>query len=456
MKKKILALLLLITVSITGCSNHHVQSKRVETNKSTIADSDFVEVPTKETKTSIETIQKEIDNKKNNITETNAENEEVKTEDIKSFSKRTRTITKTLMKQSYKNTENNVFESGFSAYSALLMALQGSNGEVKEELEQMLGLEQNTAPVTVTESYKNLMQSMKTEDVIFTSDNSIWLNKDFTYNKDIDKNYIEPLNKNMDAQAKIVDISSGATKDEINKWCSDKTNGLIPEFLKQNLSENSVVELINAIYFLGTWDEPFETGDITHVDFNGTTKTSEIEFMNRTSDMKAYKNDKIKTVALPYKNGRYEMRMYLPVSEDEYIGDIFNSLSEAEIDKILYTDYGREEVKLLFPKFEIEHTSDIKKTLTDAGYSKIFDTSKNGFQTIGDDLYISNITQKAVCKVNENGTEAAAVTDVGMTFAMLAPEETEPFEFHADRPFIFTIYDTETDTIVFDGLINNL
>ncbi len=189
----------------------------------------------------------------------------------------------------------------------------------------------------------------------------------------------------------------------------------------------------------------------------GTEKSSDVDMMNSyNEEYRYYTNYGIRGLQIPYGKGRIVMDVFIPEEPNDQIGDLYNKLTENEINSFLYElDHGDKTniTKLTLPKFQIEYNfKGLNQTLQELGMKSAFSDMAD-FDLIGEDLFVSLVTHKAKIEVEEQGTKASAATSVNMyTSAVL----TEPINFQVNVPFLFFIRDTETGTLLFMGKVNNL
>ena len=255
-----------------------------------------------------------------------------------------------------------------------------------------------------------------------------------------------------------MNLSSKEALTKINGWVSEKTEHMIEEFLQEAPSEDVQMILLNAVYFKGEWKEQFDKEDTVREKFYGKDKTSEIDLMCQYDKKYRYiETDGIKAIELPYENENIVMDILLPLSEDGDIHKIFSKLSEkkkSNIFKKLSKTEPEQIASVIVPKFEIEYgVQEITNHLKSLGMNRAFDSQTAEFSKISSGLYAGAVFHKAKIEVDEEGTQAAAATEVQMRKITCAVGEKL---FIADQPFLFVVRDKANDMILFMGSVQNL
>jgi len=355
-----------------------------------------------------------------------------------------------LFKASFGASENkNVVVSPFSVKMALSMAAQGANGKTLEEMNKVIGLDE-----TSNEYFRRLIEdAAKDGDITLNIANSVWLRQGLQFNPA----YMDILDSYYMAQAFTLDFGNPSSKDTINKWVSEKTNGKIEEIVDE-IKPLDIAFLINAIYFNANWSTPFEQGLTSKKDFTLLDGSKvKADLMSKTAYLLYQENNEFQAVELPYgEDERYVMRVYLP-KEDVKFEKFVNS-----IDKEILQQWGENfssmKGVLELPKFKTEYSSSMKDILISMGIKEAFNPNSADFSKMvtveGQNVYISEVMHKTYIDVNEKGTEAAAATSIEMS-ATSGPQPEEMFEMIVDRPFVFTIDDKESGETLFIGAIIN-
>ena len=345
--------------------------------------------------------------------------------------------------------DKNVFISPFSVSVALAMTLNGAADATEQAMTDTLQLQDNDSEAINT-SYGLLLQAFKTSDpkVTLTIANSLWADQHFTFNQDF-------LQRNTDyfrAEVSTLDFSDPNSVNTINQWVNTNTNGKIEKILGQ-IDPNEVLFLINAIYFKGAWQTEFDSEKTRDNPFhlaNGSQK--QVPMMNREDKYPFYYTSNFAAISLPYGDGRVSMSIFLP-SPDSSLDQFLENLN-AENWKNWISQFREQKVGVQIPKFKIEYGTNLNDVLKALGMGTAFDRGAANFSrmlpdgaTLTRNLFISRVNHKAYVEVNEEGTEAAAVTKVGIGV------ESSPPQFIVNRPFFFAIHDNETKAVLFMGTV---
>lgn len=346
---------------------------------------------------------------------------------------------------------DNTFISPTSLLMALSMAYNGADGETKEEIATVLQVngieveELNKANASLlTKFHKDSEQTQ------LQFANSIWLNNNYHFQDDFAKNNKDYFN----AEIKEIDIADDESATKINEWVKSATNDKIDKIIEAPLNPDLVAVLINAIYFKGDWSYEFDEKLTESQPFqlpDGTTK--EVPLMTLNEELAYIENDTFQAVQLPYSKGGMSMNVFLPTEESSL--EEFKQLLTTENWESWRTEFNTTKGTVKLPKFQLEYETSLNDVLKNLGMTRAFGEGADFTKMIQEDapLWFSEIKQKTFVVVDEEGTEAAAVTS-GEIETTSAPMD-EPFTMVVDRPFFFTIMEDETNTILFAGFIQN-
>lgn len=340
------------------------------------------------------------------------------------------------------DSDKEIFISPLSISSMLTMALNGAEGTTKETL--IKGLMYDGISVNeLNEGYAYLIDRTSNidEKVDIEITNSIWIRNSFNVNQ----NFID-LNKIFfNADVEYLDFSDFSAAQTINNWISRKTRNLITNIIDPPIREDVMMYLINAIYFKGEWTDAFKPKNTFKTDFHAyDNNTDKISMMQRVGKIEYCTTDDYQAVRLPYGNKKTGMVVILPNSD---INEFIKNIDSNSWNKLLSQLKPVSDLNLQLPKFKMEYgIKELKKSLSELGMGIIF-TDSADFSGIAEGLFINKVMHKAVIDVNEEGTEAAAVTVGEMTVTSVR----EPVSFIANRPFIFVIADNEEGNILFMG-----
>ena len=326
----------------------------------------------------------------------------------------------------------------------LSMVNAAAEGATERELEQTLGFRQGGIKA-VNEFCKTLIDSLPKVDrqVQLNIANAIFVNKDYR----LLKPYQKDMQKYYDALAESLDFASEKSLDHINGWCNKKTKGMIPSILDE-LNATAMAYLLNAIYFKANWADQSKEALTKNDTFTTAEGPVILPLMRQTNDYRYTKNDIFAAVDLPYGNGQWSMTVMLP-EKGKSADDVIDYLDKNGTS--FTNEMRRRKVSLKLPRFETESsTSDLIGTMKKMGIYRVFGSGAEIPNMCGSGVYISMMLQKARIKVNESGSEAAAVTVV-MLEKSCAPIREETVVFHADRPFVYAIREASTGVILFVG-----
>ena len=343
--------------------------------------------------------------------------------------------------------DKNVFISPLSVSMALGMTLNGANGGTKEAMEQTLELLGLTME-EINESYKSLIELLTQLDpkVLFQIANSIWYRQEMTFEED----FIN-LNKTyFDALVQGLDFNDPNTVNIINEWVKDNTNGKIEKII-ENIDPQIVMFLINAIYFKGTWMYEFDE-DLTQDDWftlpDGSHKSCKM--MMQTGEFNYMENDEFQTIDLPYGDGGFRMTIFLP-KPTMGIDALLAEFNEENWNTWL-TRFAKDSVTIQLPKFTLEYEIRLNDVLKALGMGIAFSGQADFTRMYKPGgLFIDYVKHKTFVEVNEEGTEAAAVTVVAMTDS--AGGSRNMIFMRVDRPFVFVIRENHSQSILFMGKI---
>jgi serpin B len=350
--------------------------------------------------------------------------------------------------------EENIVLSPFSLNMALAMVWNGADGETKAAIQKTMCMA-DYSPEKVNECFKILRETVvKTDPTVqLALANSIWYCLDLPV-----KNGFVQTNKTFyNAEVSEVDFLDPQTPAIINQWCSDHTNGRIREILK-TIPGDAAMYLLNALYFKGSWanEHGFNkaaTADKQFTKEDGSKIT--VKMMQQNNTLGYYRDEHLALTLLPYGNNAFSMVFVLPNSGGSF-DDLAVQLKQDGYWEQCLASKEIYDVDLYIPRFKTEYEIQLNDALKQSGMEVAFGLDAD-FSGISDvPLFISEVKQKTYIEVNEEGTEAAAVTSIGMEFTSAGPSpDPQKAVFCADRPFLFAIQENSTGTILFMGKIGN-
>ena len=237
----------------------------------------------------------------------------------------------------------------------------------------------------------------------------------------------------------------------MNQWIEDKTNGLLKNTIKSTRSDD-IAYLINTLYFKGSWRDEFYEYNTDKKDFTlSTGEVVAVDMMSNKTMRSFYASEEIQVVALDYSDA--SMYVILPRGDiDSFIEKYnYNEINEM-INRLDYKD-----VDLFFPKFEFSNNNDLVKILKELGMPSAFDFNTAEFDNMiesGNDVAVSKAFQNTIIEVDEEGTEAAAVTVIAVNETCIAEPE-ESVIMNCNKPFMFIIRDNKSQCDLFIGIVQN-
>jgi serine protease inhibitor len=343
-------------------------------------------------------------------------------------------------------TKANYFLSPAGLALALSMAQNGAQGETLRQI--MATLEVGNVPLPeLNEDNKALVDHLSKLDpkVKLEIANAIWIDKKASVKPD----FIAINQRDYNADVANDNFQDPATVKKINNWVSERTHEKIRSILEPPLNPYLRLILLDAIYFKGTWISPFATNATRNMPFTLSNGQSiQQPRMSHTDRYAYFEGNGFQAVELPYAGGQISTFVFLPTgSLDEFLKTFTPAEFEAATSQ-MSSSKGTVEL----PRFKLENEYDLTHVLPPMGMALAF-TPQADFSGISDEpLYIGFVKQKTYLDVNEHGTEAAAVTAIGVRAAAIM-REPRPFHFIVDRPFFIAIREKETGLILFLGAI---
>lgn len=344
---------------------------------------------------------------------------------------------------------NNLMISPLSITQALSMTYNGANGETKTAFENVLHYEGQTT-ADVNQAALDLTNALLEVDpkVEISIANSIWYRQGFS----VEQDFITTNQTFYNAEVSSLDFSNPASKDIINNWVDEKTNHKIDKIV-DNINGDDIMFLINAIYFKGAWKAEFDKNDTEEKPFylaDGSTKN--VAMMKIENDFSVYFEPDYSAIDLPYGQGNYSMVVLLP-NDDSSLNELINQLDNEEWNTLMQSMGEPSAWNLELPKFKFEYENTLNNELIDLGLGLAF-TGSADFTGINKNggLKISRVKHKTFVEVNEEGTEAAAVTSVVLGVTSVGPNTNT---FIIDHPFLFVIKEKFTNAILFIGTVTD-
>ncbi|MGH7679693.1 MAG: serpin family protein [Gemmatimonadaceae bacterium] len=338
----------------------------------------------------------------------------------------------------------NVFVSPLSVSFALGMTLNGANGTTFDEMRSTLGFGSSEL-AKINDGYKGLMalEAGLDPSTTFQIANSVWYRQGLS----VLQPFIDAVQSTFDAEVRPSPFDATTIK-QVNDWVSAKTNSKIPTILEQ-IQDSDVMFLINAIYFKGSWRTQFDPAKTRDMPFEALVGTQQVKTMNRpegSGKMRYFRTGTATVGELIYGNGAFVMTIVMP---DGDVNAFTATLDTASWSSLL-APLVEADLRVALPKLRLEYKRELSNDLKALGMQVPFQPGGADFtrmSPIGTEMFISFVQHKTFVDVNEEGTEAAAVTNVGVGITSAPPC------LCVDRPFVFAIRERFSGTILFIGRI---
>lgn len=357
-----------------------------------------------------------------------------------------------LFKRSYADGANTLV-SPLSVMLALGMTAGGAAGDTLAQMERTLG---GGMPIAELDAYLHDYSAALQGDggrSELSLGNSIWL-RDDAERLAISPDFLQRTADYYGAPAYKAAFDDSTVAD-INGWVSDRTKGMIPKILTE-IPPEAQMYLINAVAFDADWERPYDSRDVQDGKFASADGQRQVARMMRSAETAYVTDGHAVGFIRPYAGGRFSFAAVLPESGTP-IGTFVHSLTGASWLKLM-NGAQHADVRASLPKFEYRDSHELKKTLAALGMTDAFEPGRADFGRMGassdGNLYISEVVHKTFISVDENGTKAAAVTEVGI--AATSARAVEPIVIELNRPFVYAIVDNTTKLPVFLGAVNRL
>jgi len=338
--------------------------------------------------------------------------------------------------------------SPLSLSEMLVMASNGANGETRKQINSIIGANDNISKESLNEAFNGLNEYLAMVDskTTFTTANSVWIDEGFKVKPEFlsDKKLIgETFNQKL---------STIKTMDDINHWCDIKTSGCIKDILTEPLDDYCRMVLANALYFKGMWKNKFSKDDTREKDFtNSDGSKSKVQMMSQVSEFLAYEGIDMDFAEFQYGNDNYCMDVFLP-HEDKKLDECMKDFDQKTFEEYL-KKAAMGEILVEMPRMKLNYKTSLVKPLKAMGMTDAFSDDADFSGISNEKTYISDVIQATFVNVDEEGTEAAAVTIATMKNDIM-PMRTSTF--FMNRPFAYIIREKTTGTILFMGKVRKL
>ncbi len=344
--------------------------------------------------------------------------------------------------------QGNLLISPLCASAVLTMLLNGCEGETYSQLKNTLAYPEDMDLQDINETYMMLVKQLLEVDpkVTMSLANAAFYREQFNVKQPFKDILIQDFLANIQA----LNFQEPAALNTINQWASNNTNGKITEVLNE-ISSDAVMFLMNALYFKGDWTYQFDKNETVKSSFNTEDGNQiQVDMMKGAIGSKRTNYNGATIIELPYGRTNFSMVVMLPNTNlDQFIGDLdgsgWNSITTSLDDQNEWS-----EIDVLMPKFKFSNEKYLNDQLQSMGMIDAFSYIDADLSGIADDnIFVSFVKQNTFVEVNEEGTEAAAVTSVGITVTSLA------HNFNINKPFIFVIRERTSNTLIFIGKVMN-
>lgn len=347
--------------------------------------------------------------------------------------------------------DKNFMLSPLSASAALTMLLNGCAGDTYDQLRGTLNYPETMTISEINEVYKSLVGQLLDIDpkVKLALANAIFYRQGFN----VKNPFLSTMDSDFDAEIAGLDFSLPSALTTINKWASDNTNGKIPKVLNE-ISGNAVMFIMNALYFKGDWSYQFDK-DLTADRAFRTSSSNSVQVKTMKGDIgsRVTSGTGYRAIELPYGQTNFTMVVILP---DGTLNDFYPSFTAEKWNTITSALDGQAEfgeVTVYMPKYKFSYEKYLNDQLQSMGMLDAFDPYLADLSGISDaSIFVSFVKQNTFVEVDEEGTEAAAVTTIGIELTSMPPQ---PREFVIDKPFVFAIRERTTNTLLFIGQVVN-
>lgn len=356
-----------------------------------------------------------------------------------------------------KENNGNMVCSPFGIEMLYSILREGAKGNTYNELNNVLGISHAEASCMA----KDMELPSDTTSTTIDMANLIVVNKKYSLNH----SFASCARQNYGAEIWSKSFSNSALED-INRWIGKKTNGMIDKGLS-GFDASAVMCGINTLYFNGKWQNPFDETKTKPTVFTDVTgRKSKVMMMSQRSHFRYMKTKSFQVLAMPYKQRiakdakmkNLSLYVFLPLPRKDFssITDYLKSKSIKEMKNEMLR-YGRQHyddvhpiVNVKFPRMEVSSKTDVMSVMKNLGVKTAFEENADFRNISGNDLCISESQQKSVIRIDEEGTEAAAMTAVELKLTSVNDCPKEAF-FYANHPFVYMIICEDTNTILFIG-----
>ncbi|MGO8697206.1 MAG: serpin family protein [Limisphaerales bacterium] len=342
---------------------------------------------------------------------------------------------------------SNIFISPYSASTVLQMVSTGAASTTLTEMESAL-CTTNLSLSTLDNGNKELgtLINAPNTNFILSTANAVWYQEGLP----LRKSFINGDRRFFSAKVEGLDFGAPTAIKTINQWASKETHGKITDIVKK-LPPGTAMVLANAVYFFGNWQNPFDTNLTANEPFYSTEADKvTVPMMQQTATFGYCAGEDFQAVRLPYRGNDLAMYVFLPAAGTS-VNDLLGEMNGDWWQETINGSFMAQQGTLELPRFDLDFADSLVPALRGLGMETAFTPAADFSGISPDSLYISDVEQQAIVKVNELGTEAAAVTTVIVVTGVVS--YPPPFQMIVNRPFLFFIEDEQAKMILFAGVV---
>jgi serine protease inhibitor len=345
--------------------------------------------------------------------------------------------------------DENIVISPFSLELALGMVYAGCNGTSADELSRVVGFGPQTGSREVLFPGMALYSALPSTITLKIA-NSLWCDRSTKLRPTFETKVKDFFNPEIQS----VDLESAASMKAINDWVAKATENRITDLIQKPPKPPLV--LINAVYFKGAWEHAFSAGQNFPAQFNREGGGScQVTMMKRSLSAPYLETDDFQAIKLPYNGGRLEMLLILP-AKGAGLSAVLQRLSNGAWKQTI-DEFTEASGTISLPRFKVTYRDSLVSPLTQLGIKAVFEPSKDFTPMFEDSrkFFVSNVIQQTYLRVDENGSEAAATTEVQIEASAIRRPIKKPFNLVFDRPFLFAITDDQSGQLLFAGVLRD-
>jgi serpin B len=343
----------------------------------------------------------------------------------------------------------NVFISPYSISSVLQMVSTGARGQTLEEFQQVLATD-GLSPGRMNQAYQSLADSITNAqtNAILNIANALW----YRTGSQINQDFAAVNGKFYQATLRPLDFSDPQSAQVMNDWAALNTSGRIKTILQPPIPAGTAIIIANAIYFKGTWEDQFDPKQTKPRAFRRNSGNEvQLPMMQQAGTFSYQEGNGFQAVQLPYAGKRLQMQVLLPATNSS-LDELVARLDAQMWQSTILPQFKERRGTVVLPRFTLRYGAELKPCLVALGLKDAWNADANFLGMSSNRLFLSEVRHQSFVEVNEQGTEAAAVTTGVMALASFR-NEPPPFQMIVDRPFLFLILDRVTGSILFIGVV---